>query len=117
MSKRRIDFPSDSLKYIPVTDCVLMFFRVVICGGGIIGSCISFYLSERGVASTIVEREEVACAASGKAGGFLALDWNDRSSVRIFTGHQVQYRYSLIRMQLSHLLVNVCGGAFVQSIA
>ncbi len=30
---------------------------------------------------TIVERHEIAGQASGKAGGFLALDWNDRGPV------------------------------------
>jgi glycine/D-amino acid oxidase-like deaminating enzyme len=50
---------------------------VVICGGGIIGASIAYYLAKRGVASTIIERSAVACAASGKAGGFLALDWSD----------------------------------------
>ena len=55
--------------------------RVVICGAGIVGASIAYYLAQRGVASTLVEREEVACAASGKAGGFLALDWNDSSPV------------------------------------
>src|SRR5882762_2263150 len=32
-----------------------------------------------GVAVTVVERSGVACAASGKSGGFLALDWCDGS--------------------------------------
>src|SRR5499426_3845190 len=32
-----------------------------------------------GVAVTLVERSGVACAASGKSGGFLALDWCDGS--------------------------------------
>ncbi|KAL3161920.1 hypothetical protein ABBQ38_009005 [Trebouxia sp. C0009 RCD-2024] len=31
----------------------------------------------KGVAATVVERASVACASSGKAGGFLALDWQD----------------------------------------
>ena len=53
--------------------------RVVICGAGVIGAAIAYYLSQRGVAATVVERCEVACAASGKAGGFLALDWCDGS--------------------------------------
>lgn len=53
--------------------------RVVICGAGVIGSAIAYYLSLRGVAATVVERCDVACAASGKAGGFLALDWCDNS--------------------------------------
>jgi glycine/D-amino acid oxidase-like deaminating enzyme len=49
--------------------------RVVICGGGVIGACAAYFLARRGVEVTVVERTAVACAASGKAGGFLALDW------------------------------------------
>ena len=46
--------------------------RVVICGGGVIGACAAYFLSRRGIDVTVVERTEVAAAASGKAGGFLA---------------------------------------------
>src|SRR5881397_3284452 len=49
--------------------------HVVICGGGVIGACTAYFLSRRGIDVTVVERREVAAAASGKAGGFLALDW------------------------------------------
>src|SRR5260221_10673410 len=49
--------------------------RVVICGGGVIGACTAYFLSRRGIDVTVVERTEVAAAASGKAGGFLARDW------------------------------------------
>lgn len=51
--------------------------RVVVCGGGVIGVCTAYFLSKRGAAVTLVEQSSVACAASGKAGGFLALDWCD----------------------------------------
>jgi len=51
--------------------------RVLICGGGVIGASIAYFLSCRGVAATVIERTGLACAASGKAGGFLALDWCD----------------------------------------
>jgi glycine/D-amino acid oxidase-like deaminating enzyme len=51
--------------------------RVLICGGGVIGASIAYFLSCRGVRSTVIERTGVACAASGKSGGFLALDWCD----------------------------------------
>jgi glycine/D-amino acid oxidase-like deaminating enzyme len=51
--------------------------RVLICGGGVIGAAIAFFLARRGVAATVVERSGVACAASGKSGGFLAFDWCD----------------------------------------
>jgi glycine/D-amino acid oxidase-like deaminating enzyme len=51
--------------------------RVVICGGGVIGACTAYFLSQRQVEAVVVERTGVACAASGKSGGFLALDWCD----------------------------------------
>lgn len=51
--------------------------RVVVCGGGIIGVCTAYFLAKKGAAVTLVEKSSVACAASGKAGGFLALDWCD----------------------------------------
>src|SRR5215468_578542 len=49
--------------------------HVVICGGGVIGACTAYCLSCHGIDVIVVERTEVAAAASGKAGGFLALDW------------------------------------------
>src|SRR6201999_859023 len=49
--------------------------HVVICGGGVIGACTAWFLARRGIGVTVVERREVASSASGKAGGFLALDW------------------------------------------
>lgn len=49
--------------------------RVVICGGGVIGACTAYFLARRGIGVIVVERTEVAAAASGRAGGFLALDW------------------------------------------
>jgi glycine/D-amino acid oxidase-like deaminating enzyme len=51
--------------------------RVLICGGGVIGASIAYFLSCRGVAATVIERTGLACAASGRSGGFLALDWCD----------------------------------------
>jgi len=53
--------------------------RVLICGGGVIGASIAYFLSCRGVEATVIERTGLACAASGKSGGFLALDWCDGS--------------------------------------
>ena len=51
--------------------------RVLICGGGVIGACTAYFLSQRQVEAVVVERTGIACAASGKSGGFLALDWCD----------------------------------------
>ena len=49
--------------------------RIVICGGGVIGAAIAYVLSLRGARPLVIERHEIAGAASGKSGGFLALDW------------------------------------------
>lgn len=51
--------------------------HVVVCGAGVVGAAVAYFLSRRGVAVTVVERSGIACAASGKSGGFLALDWCD----------------------------------------
>ena len=51
--------------------------RVLICGGGVIGASLAYFLTKRGVRPIIFEQAALACAASGKSGGFLALDWCD----------------------------------------
>jgi glycine/D-amino acid oxidase-like deaminating enzyme len=45
--------------------------RIVICGGGAIGAAIAYFTSRRGARPILIERHEVAGAASGKSGGFL----------------------------------------------
>ena len=52
---------------------------VLICGGGVIGASIAYFLSCRGVKAIVIDRAGLACAASGKSGGFLARDWCDGS--------------------------------------
>src|SRR6478735_5368278 len=66
--------------------------RVLICGGGVIGASIAYFLSCRGAQPTVIERAALACAASGRSGGFLALDWCDGTPLealarRSFTLH------------------------------
>ncbi len=51
--------------------------RVLILGGGVIGTSMAYHLAARGADVVVLERSTVACAASGKSGGFLALDWCD----------------------------------------
>jgi glycine/D-amino acid oxidase-like deaminating enzyme len=53
--------------------------HVIVCGAGVVGASVAYFLALRGVTVTILERSGVACAASGKSGGFLALDWCDDS--------------------------------------
>jgi glycine/D-amino acid oxidase-like deaminating enzyme len=55
--------------------------HVVVCGAGVVGASVAYFLSQRGVSVTVVERTGVACAASGKSGGFLARDWCDGTPV------------------------------------
>ena len=43
--------------------------HVIVCGAGVMGAAVAYYLARRGVAVTVVERSGVACAASGKSGG------------------------------------------------
>ena len=54
---------------------------VVIAGAGVIGTSTAYYLAKNfNIKSVLVDiTGEVAPAASGKAGGFLALDWNDHT--------------------------------------
>ena len=61
--------------------------RVVICGGGVIGASIAYFLSRRGLQPIVVERTGVACAASGKAGGFLARHWCDGTPLERLARH------------------------------
>lgn len=52
--------------------------RVVIAGAGIIGSSIAYHLAvNHGYSCTLVDKVGPGAAASGKAAGFLALDWCD----------------------------------------
>jgi glycine/D-amino acid oxidase-like deaminating enzyme len=61
--------------------------RVLICGGGVIGASLAYFLARRGVKATVIESTGVACAASGKSGGFLARDWCDGSPLATLARH------------------------------
>ena len=49
--------------------------RIVIAGAGLHGAALAYFLTLRGAKPIVIERHEVAGAASGKGGGFLARDW------------------------------------------
>jgi glycine/D-amino acid oxidase-like deaminating enzyme len=50
--------------------------RIVICGAGAVGSSCAYFLTRRGARVALIDRARPAAAASGKAAGFLAEDWN-----------------------------------------
>ena len=50
--------------------------EIVICGAGVVGAATAYYLTRRGARPVIVDRARPAAAASGRAAGFLAADWN-----------------------------------------
>ena len=45
---------------------------VVICGGGVIGAAVAYFLAKRGVRPVIVEADALASGASGAAAGLLS---------------------------------------------
>lgn len=45
--------------------------RVVVVGAGIVGASVAYHLSRRGVAVTVVERDEPACGATSKSFGWI----------------------------------------------
>eukprot|EP00890_Picochlorum_soloecismus_P000663 jgi/Picsp_1/1598/NSC_05076-R1_fad-dependent oxidoreductase-like protein len=55
--------------------------KVVVSGAGIIGASTAYYLALHGMKPIVIDSCSPACGASGKAGGFLALDWCDGSEV------------------------------------
>lgn len=69
--------------------------RVVVCGGGVIGACLAYYLSGAGADVLLVERHRIAGAASGKSGGFLALDWCDGSELSSLARRSFQLHQAL----------------------
>ena len=69
--------------------------RVLICGGGAIGTSIAYFLSRRGVEAVVIERNGVGSAASGKSGGFLALDWCDGTPLQSLARRSFELHASL----------------------
>ena len=61
----------------------------MICGAGLHGSALAYYLTVKARHSdvTVVEKHSMAAAASGKGGGFLARDWGSGPTVQL---HEVR---------------------------
>jgi glycine/D-amino acid oxidase-like deaminating enzyme len=78
--------------------------RIVICGGGAIGTAIAYFLARRGAQPIVVERNAVGGAASGKSGGFLAYDWCRGQAV-----DKLAQRSFQLHAELAHELGNPWG--------
>lgn len=61
----------------------------MILGAGLQGAALAYYLSLRGAKPLVIERKEVAAAASGKGGGFLARNWGNAVTRQL---HQVSFQ-------------------------
>lgn len=62
--------------------------RIVIIGGGIAGISTAYYLAHSpslppGSSISIIEGTDIAAAASGKSGGFLAKDWHGSATASL----------------------------------
>eukprot|EP00041_Stephanoeca_diplocostata_P005751 m.68017 g.68017 ORF g.68017 m.68017 type:complete len:202 (-) comp15977_c0_seq3:38-643(-) len=74
-TKSRTEYPAASSKR-----------TIAIVGGGVVGAATAFYLSKHEhVLPVVIERCEIAAAASGKAGGFLAASWGSGPTVPLHT--------------------------------
>eukprot|EP00621_Florenciella_sp_RCC1693_P007404 CAMPEP_0182552068 /NCGR_PEP_ID=MMETSP1323-20130603/47189_1 /TAXON_ID=236787 /ORGANISM="Florenciella parvula, Strain RCC1693" /LENGTH=104 /DNA_ID=CAMNT_0024763733 /DNA_START=25 /DNA_END=336 /DNA_ORIENTATION=- len=62
--------------------------KIVIAGAGLHGAALAYFLTKRGAKPVVIEKKEVAAAASGKGGGFLARDWGSGPTVQL---HKVSY--------------------------
>ncbi len=76
--------------------------HVCIVGGGIIGTATAYFLATvYGIRTTIIDRTgTIAPAASGKAGGFLAFDWNDGTATESLT-HRSFHLHEVLAQQFT----------------
>lgn len=87
---------------------VIMLCRVIVCGGGIIGSAIAYYLTLKGVATTVVERAAIACASSGVPGSCL-FNWHDQNLIGSFALLHVR----VVLLDTNQILASSCHKAHV----
>ena len=82
--------------------------RALILGGGVIGTSIAYRLASRGADVTVIERSAIACAASGKSGGFLAMDWCDGTPLMHLARRSFRSRHGVSWRSTWGSSCNVC---------
>jgi glycine oxidase len=80
--------------------------NVVICGAGVIGGAIAYYLAKRGAIATIIENDGVASGSSGGAAGLLSPPLPHTSDVPIY---ELQRRGFDMHMELGKVLPTESG--------
>ena len=76
--------------------------NIIICGGGIIGSSIAYYLALRNQKCVIIEQTSIGCAASGKAGTVL-------HSTDTFSASQYIYTHAVLLFLLQVVFWHLIG--------
>jgi sarcosine oxidase, subunit beta len=59
-------------------------YRVVIIGGGVIGTATAFYLAKHGISNVaVLEKDYLSSGSTGRCGGGIRQQWSERMNVRL----------------------------------
>ncbi len=59
-------------------------YKVVVIGGGVIGTAVAFYLAKNGVSDVVVlEKDYLSSGSTGRCGGGIRQQWSERMNVRL----------------------------------
>ncbi|HCO69599.1 MAG TPA: hypothetical protein DIT26_03295 [Mesotoga infera] len=62
-------------------------YRVVIIGGGVIGTATAFYLAKSGIRNVaVLEKDYLSSGSTGRCGGGVKQQWAERKKVRLGKG-------------------------------
>jgi sarcosine oxidase subunit beta len=54
-------------------------YKVVVIGGGVIGTAVAFYLAKNGVSDVVVlEKDYLSSGSTGRCGGGIRQQWSER---------------------------------------
>jgi len=59
-------------------------YKVVVIGGGVIGTAVAFFLAKNGVSDVVVlEKDYLSSGSTGRCGGGIRQQWSERMNVRL----------------------------------